>query len=85
MQKVEEYFVIELGNSREDLPDFLQYENNILKWISINSRAGNPQAQKEIALHKATSFKSEKEAKKLIEKLFGKKFNVRITRHFRYI
>lgn len=85
MEKVEEFYVIEMANSREDMPDFLSFEDGIIQWFGINMRVGNPHAQKEIAIHKATQFKTEKEAKKFLKDNFGAKYQARITRHFRYI
>lgn len=86
MEKVEEYFLIELSNSKQDTPDYLHINNSVIKWISVNVKAGNIAAQKEIAKHQATSFKSEKEARELLSYTFGKKHKgFRITRHFRYV
>lgn len=84
MKKVKEFYVIEMANSREDMPDFLKFENGIIQWFGINQRAGNPHAQKEIAIHKATQFETEKDAKKFLKDTFGDKYQARITRHFRY-
>lgn len=84
MEKVEEYFVIEMPNSREDLPDYLKIDGDKIKWISINVKAGNPSAQKEVALHQATHFKNEDDAVAETARIFGDSYKVRITRHFRY-
>lgn len=85
MENVKEYFVVEMHNSREDCPDYIFIDGSVVKWVAINTQAGNFQAQKEIALAKATQFKDEKSAKKEIRKIFGNKFKYRITRHYKYV
>lgn len=84
VEKVKEFYVVELGSSDVNYPDFLRFLNGCVSWLGSNKRSSNPHHQKEITLYQATHFKSEKEAKKLITDIFGKKFNYRITRHFKY-
>ena len=82
--KTKKYYVIEMANSAENRPDYLQIlDGGIVKWIEIRT-GSNFIAQQEIALSQATQFDSEAKAKKAIQGIFGKKYKYRITCHYKY-
>lgn len=86
MENVKEYFVIEMHNSHKGCPDYLFIgKKGHIKWIAINTKAGNFQAQKEIALAQASQFDDEKCARKKVRGILGQKFKYRVTRHYKYV
>lgn len=82
VKKVKEFYVVEMANSREDCPDYLEVSDTGTRWHGINSRGGDFATQKAIAIHKATKFESEMDAAMKMEEVFGLKFQYRITKHY---
>lgn len=83
---IKDFYAIELGCSSPNEPDFLKInDDKSIQWISSSRKSnGGSSVQKAIAVHQATQFDDEVSAHNKVVEIFGKKFNYRITKHFKY-
>lgn len=76
---IKKVYVIETANSPESDPHFLAINGSIVKWVCSDASIKNKTQRKEVALSNATHYATKAAAKKAVTKIFGEKFQYRIT------